>query len=128
MMIVMELDTNKFKGLLEAEKAKLEAELATIGRKNPNNPEDWEAVQGETNVDYADRNEMGDAIEQYEENTGILKQLETRLNNVNKSLQAIEEGTYGICSVSGQPIELDRLEANPAAQTCKAHMNDTSEG
>ena len=124
----MELDTAKFKGMLEAELKELEGQLEKVGRRNPNNPDDWEAVQGETNVDYADRNEMGDAIEQYEENTGILKELETRYNNVKRALDKIEGGQYGICEISGEPIELDRLEANPAARTCKAHLNDEPQG
>ena len=120
----MEIDTNKFKTSLEAEMKELETQLSKVGRRNPNNPDDWEAVQGETNVDYADRNEVGDAIEQYEENSAILKELETRYNNVKLALSKIEEGKYGICEISGEEIELDRLEANPAARTCKAHMND----
>ena len=36
---------------------------------------------------------------------------------------AIAAGTYGTCEVSGEQIEEDRLEADPAARTCKAHMN-----
>jgi RNA polymerase-binding transcription factor DksA len=124
----MELDTNKFKGLLEEELKKLEEELKSVGRINPTNPSDWEAVQGETNVDPADRNEVADGIEQYEENSAILKELETRFNNVKLALEKIDEGKYGVCEMSGENIELDRLEANPAARTCKAHMNEEVSG
>jgi RNA polymerase-binding transcription factor DksA len=35
----------------------------------------------------------------------------------------MEEGKYGICKVCGEEIEEARLEANPAAETCKAHLN-----
>ena len=49
--------------------------------------------------------------------------LQARLTDVNVALGKIENGTYGICEVSGEPIEADRLEANPAARTNKAHMN-----
>ncbi len=35
----------------------------------------------------------------------------------------IEDGTYGVCTVSGEEIETERLEADPAAKTCKAHLN-----
>jgi Tfp pilus assembly PilM family ATPase len=48
---------------------------------------------------------------------------EVGLQEVMTALTKIEEGTYGTCEVSGDEIETDRLEANPAARTCKAHMN-----
>ena len=39
------------------------------------------------------------------------------------ALERIEKGTYGICEVGNEEIEEDRLNANPAARTCKAHLN-----
>ena len=120
----MSIDATQYKTRLEGEKKLLEEELSSIGRKNPSNPADWEPVQGETNVDPSDRNEVADAIEQYEEHSAILKELETRYNNVLVALKKIEGGTYGICEVGNEEIEQDRLEANPAAKTCKTHMNE----
>lgn len=120
----MELDTQKFKTSLEEEKALLEKELESIGQRNPSNPKDWEATQGDAVSGGSDRNEGADGIEQYEEHTAILKELETRYNNVILAIKKLDEGKFGICEVSGEKIELDRLEANPAARTCKAHMND----
>lgn len=118
------LNTEHFKKLLEEEKRKLESELQTVGRRNPSNPADWEAVPEKMDIDRADESEVADAIESYEGNTAILKQLETRLGEVNSALQKIKTETYGVCEISGHPIETERLEANPAAQTCISHMND----
>ena len=42
---------------------------------------------------------------------------------IDAALEKMEKGTYGICEVCNKPIEEDRLEANPAAKTCKEHMN-----
>jgi RNA polymerase-binding transcription factor len=36
-----------------------------------------------------------------------------RLERVNRALQKIEEGTYGLSDLSGTPIPRDRLEAVP---------------
>lgn len=121
------MDTAPFKTKLEEEKALLEKELASVGRRNPDNPADWEATQGETNVDTADRNEVADGLEQYEEHSAILKELETRYNHVLGALKRIDAGTYGTCVIGGEEIEHDRLEANPAAQTCKKHMEEEVE-
>lgn len=116
-------DTAKYKSLLEEEKQRLEAELQTVGRRNPSNPADWEPVPQATGQE-ADRNDAADLIEGYEDNTAILKDLEIRYNEVLESLGRIEKGTYGVCAVSGEEIEEDRLTADPAAKTCKAHLND----
>lgn len=116
-------DLKKFKGKLEEELALVEKELNNIGRKNPDNKADWEAEPANLDIDTADQSEMADKMEGYEENTAILKELEVRYNDIKDALGKIEAGTYGVCEVSGEPIEMDRLEANPAARTCKAHMN-----
>ena len=125
--IIRGMETEKidhFEQMLSTEKAKLEEDLASVGHKNPENPRDWEATATEENPASADENEHADNIEDYENNTAILKQLETRYNEVLKALEMIEVGTYGVCNTCGKQIEEDRLEANPAAATCKDHMND----
>ncbi len=111
----------KLKKLLEDEKALLENELAKISEKNPQNPADWDAVP-ENKTEEADLNVAADIHEEVEERHGISDALEMRLANVNAALARIEEGKYGICEVCGERIEEDRLEADPAAPTCKEHL------
>ena len=117
-----ELDIDYFKEKLEEELFLVEKELNNIGRKNPDNKNDWEAEPTLMNEDSADPNETADNIEEFEENTAVLKELEIRYNNIKDTLAKIEEGKFGICEISGEPIEEDRLIANPAARTCKKHM------
>jgi len=119
----MKPDTQHFKELLTNERAVLEKELPTVGKKSQTNPKDWEATEPEDDIDRADETEVADSIEAYESNTGVLEQLEARLAEVNAALEKIEQGTYGTCVVCGKEIEPDRLEANPASATCKEHMN-----
>jgi len=106
-----------------AEKTQLEEELKSVGRRNPDNPADWEAVPNEGDTDATDMNDRADSIEDYEENTAILRELEIRYNQVLKALEKIETGTYGTCEVGGEEIPEARLEANPSATTCVAHAN-----
>jgi len=42
----------------------------------------------------------------------------TRLQEVDDSLDRIENGTYGICEECGEPIGLKRLEVRPVAKYC----------
>ena len=118
-----QLNTTHFKKLLEKELSTLEAELKSVGHINPDNPKDWEPSSGEVDVNASDSADIADNIESYESNTAILKQLEAQYNDVKRALDKIEKGTYGVCEVSGPPIETERLEANPAARTCLAHKD-----
>lgn len=118
------IDTGYFKKKLEAELATLETELKSVGHRNPNNPKDWEASSGDVDVNASDPADIADNIESYESNTAILKPLETQYNDVKRALDKIKAGTYGICEVSKEPIEKERLEANPAARTCLKHKNE----
>ena len=111
-----------FKEKLEKEKVLLEEELNTIGRIDPNNKDIWEATTADIEVDPADENEVADKLEELEENKAILGQLEPQLNAVKAALNRIDEGTYGICTISKEQIERERLEANPSATTCLKHM------
>jgi len=115
------MDKTKLKQKLETELAVLESELKAIGHRNPKNPADWEASSTYTAADSADRNETADTIEEFEENTAIVKDLEIRYNNVKDALESIGSNTYGVCTDCGELIDEKRLEANPAATTCLAH-------
>ncbi|MDO8620314.1 MAG: TraR/DksA C4-type zinc finger protein [bacterium] len=117
----MTIDTNNFKDKLLAEKTLVEKELSTVARKNPENPGDFEPVP-DTDERPAERDEVADKLESFEENIAITRQLEARLGEINSALDALQSGTYGKCSVCENDIEIERLEANPSATTCKAHM------
>jgi len=116
------MNTEKFKKKLLGEKESLTHELSRISTPNPLNPADWDA-KPENETKEADLNVAADMHEDVEERHGVSDELEKRLQNVNNALKKIEDGTYGTCEEGGEEIEEDRLEANPAASTCKAHMN-----
>lgn len=118
----MSRDVTAFKKKLLAERDNLEQELATIGRRNPANPADWEAMPAERDALPSDRDEVAEKLESFEENIALLRQLEARLAEVRDALERIENGTYGWCTTCNKEIEVERLTANPAAQTCKAHL------
>ncbi|MBI2674002.1 MAG: TraR/DksA C4-type zinc finger protein [Candidatus Zambryskibacteria bacterium] len=118
----MTIDTKHFKEKLEAEKKLLEEELEKVGRRNPDNSADWEAVPTNKDVSQADENVVADNVEDYEDNVAIVDTLETRYQDVKNALDRIEQGIYGICQICNEEISLERLEANPSASTCRKHM------
>lgn len=118
------INTSEYKTRLQTDLAVITADLQEIGIHNPEVPEDWIPVPADTGINEADENISADRAEDLEEKTATLGALEARYNNIVRALTKIEAGTFGICEISGEEIEADRLDANPAARTCKAHMND----
>lgn len=49
---------------------------------------------------------------------------ERELAEIQRSLEKIEDGTYGTCEQCGKAIPLERLEAHPTAQRCIEHSED----
>jgi len=115
------MKTEYFRKKLEAEKVKLETEMGSIGRRNLSVPGDWEAVPPETGTE-ADIIDQADVVTSRETNTAILADLEARYDSILSALSRIEKKTYGICEVCGEKIEEERLEADPAATTCKKDL------
>lgn len=112
---------NYFKEKLLAEKVLLVDELGNIGVQDGNG--DWVATPSPHTDVEGDEADQADFIQDFDEKIGLLGSLEKKYVQIMNALTRIEEGTYGICLKSGAPIEEDRLEANPAAETCKAMMN-----
>lgn len=120
----MKNDVTHYKNTLEKERGVVIGELQGIGVvKNTKNQDDWQAVPSDMDILRADQNEVADQIGSYENNNGVVNTLEQRLMEIDQALEKISTNSYGICEVCNQEIEEDRLTANPAAKTCKAHMN-----
>lgn len=47
---------------------------------------------------------------------GLAERQTKYLEQIDEALQRIEEGTYGICKVTGEPIDIERLEEVPVAK------------
>src|SRR4029079_15645124 len=114
------MNTDHFKKKLEAELKIVEGELKEIAVLDPETGE-WEARgqnDMETMAPTQDENEFADKLEEYEEHREELPALRTRFSELKVALRKVADGTYGTCEASGEPIEEDRLEVNPAARTC----------
>jgi RNA polymerase-binding transcription factor DksA len=52
-----------------------------------------------------------------EKDIAILEQLERDLAEIEAALQRLDDGSYGVDEVTGEPIAAERLDAYPAART-----------
>ncbi len=102
-----------FKKKLEALKHQLNHSLkgSTAEVKKPDDATGYSQHQADQGTDDFDRTI---SLEVTSREYGILRQIE-------RALEKIEEGTYGVCDVTGEDISVPRLEAIPyATMTVKA--------
>ncbi|HXY94925.1 MAG TPA: hypothetical protein VEP49_20870 [Acidimicrobiia bacterium] len=52
-----------------------------------------------------------------ERDLGILEDLEEELSEIEAALERVDNGTYGIDEITGEPIDPARLEVFPTART-----------
>ena len=116
------LDKKKIKEKLEKERDILLEQMRDMGKLNPETGE-WEATPEEMNYPESDQNDMADRFEDFEERSSMIKELEPRLNNILRALKGVNRESFGKCEVCKKNIEMTRMEANPAARTCKKHIN-----
>ncbi len=115
------IDTNVYKVMLEGERDEILNDLKGMAVRD--------TVTGEFNtvndasISEADELDLDNRNEDYEENSALTETLASKLKDVENALAKIENGTYGICEVSGEQIEEARLAVNPSARTCSMHMN-----
>ena len=119
----MPLDKKKIKEKLEKERDVLLEQMRDMGKLNPETGE-WEATPEERDYQESDQNDMADRFEDFEERSSMIKDLEPRLNNILIAIKRIGKESFGKCEVCKKDIELTRLEANPAARTCKKHLEN----
>ena len=62
--------------------------------------------------------DQGSEVFEREKDMAILEHLERELAEIEAALQRLDEGTYGVDEVTGEPIAPDRLEALPWAPRC----------
>ncbi len=106
---------------LEKERDILLEEMRDMGKLNPETGE-WEATPREQAFPESDQNDMADRFEDFEAKSSMIKTLEPRLNNILRAIKGLNRDSFGKCEVCKKDIEIARLEANPAARTCKKHL------
>lgn len=119
----MPLNKQKIKEKLEKERDELVGQMGDMGKMNPKTGE-WEAMPEAQDFPEADSNDQADRFEEFESRSSMMKDLGRRLTNILAALKNFNKASFGKCEVCKKDIELARMEANPAAKTCKKHINE----
>ena len=65
--------------------------------------------------------DMGTELYERGKDVALNEHAEKELEEINKALHAIDEGTYGICTTCGADIPYERLQAVPTTDRCILH-------
>ena len=114
-------DKKKIKENLEHERDILLEQLKDMGKLDAETGE-WEATPEQLEFPESDENDKADRFEDFEARSSMMRTLEPRLNNILKALKKLNRDSFGKCEICKKYIETARLEANPAARTCKKHL------
>jgi DnaK suppressor protein len=97
------VDPERARQRLAEERARIEEELAALGDPMPaDDPQDF--------------GDQGVELDQAERDEAIREQLQETLEAIERAEERLDEGTYGVSVVSGEPIPDERLEAIPWAE------------
>lgn len=106
-------EVEELRALLDAEKTSLEEELAEHGKKVNG---DWQGTSVGFGADEPDQVDAADALEELSVNIPLVEELEKRYKEILAAQKRMGNGTYGLSENDAQPIDIDRLRANPAAR------------
>ena len=96
------MDAERARQRLAEERARIERELEGHGREEPAD-------------EPKDSGDQANELEQTDTENALRADLRQTLDAIEKAEARVEEGTYGVSVVSGDPIPDERLEAIPWA-------------
>ncbi len=99
------LDTETIRATLEAEAARLRAEIG-------------EPIEGPGQMTYGSQAAAATHVFEQQRDLALRERERTQLRQVEEALERLEAGTYGACRNCGRPIAKARLEAIPWVPTC----------
>lgn len=111
------IDTAEYRKRLEEERARLLHAVGFLEKENPGSVSDELGELAEGGTD----NHLGDmASEMYDRELdgGLEEGAQQTLEEVEAALLRIEDGSYGVCEICGEPIGAARLSAIPWARLC----------
>jgi DnaK suppressor protein len=102
--------SSSMRAQLEADRAHLTAQVAGL--------EQGHRASGDFDDNFAD---SGQVAAEQGENAVLAARLRTELDEVERALAKMDDGTYGLCEICGATIAEPRLEAMPATRFCIDH-------
>lgn len=113
-----EVDVERFRELLHDERVRLDQVRNAVLEETamPASPEG--SVLGELSDVDQHPADIGTETFEREKQASILEVTERQLQDVERAMGRLDDGTYGTCEACGRVIPIERLEARPATRFC----------
>ncbi len=108
----MPVSLDEVRSRLKEERRRLLAELDELEKSASTAEEKRESTP------FGKRDEGATETQALEKRLALEKRVRGQLDDVERALQKIEEGSYGLCDGCRRPINPERLEALPQANLC----------
>ena len=102
-----DLNFEDFKAILKVEKEKLEKNIELLRE---------EADVLALNDDVNDEGDIAELHIDNMKDKKLISHLVSEIQEIDAALARIENGTYGVCEKTGEPIDVERLKAYPVAR------------
>jgi DnaK suppressor protein len=110
------IDTGEFRSLLEAERERIANAIEYLASENPGSMQDEVG-----DVAWGTDNHLGDMATvtfERELDEGLGEGAQQTLDQLDRALARLDDGTYGTCERCGKKIGEERLRARPWANLC----------
>jgi DnaK suppressor protein len=108
---------------LEAEQKRLEHLRTSLENEHLHDESEEDSSSELSHLNQHPADAASDAFER-EKDFSILDQVQAELEDVERALKRLDDGSYGNCQACGEEIGDERLEAVPAARFCLEHQSD----
>lgn len=113
--MAQQLDLHRYREMLEKEQQRMLRQIRTI---DSGQDQDMSETLSELS-DYDDHPaDIATETFEREKDRALRENARETIERVEAALQKMENGTYGLCDICGQPIPAGRLDAVPYATLC----------
>lgn len=111
-------ETDAIRKLLQDERKELERQLAELDETTFGSSQSESSGEMSFDEEYAD---AGTDTFEREKDLSLSNNIKDLMDKVDRALERIEQGTYGLCERCDKPIEKARIKALPYATLCIEH-------
>ena len=111
------MEEQKARELIEAERARIQALVREREAEGITSEPEGEQFS-ELAAHDQHQADLGTETFEREKDFSLLEQLEAELDELDRALRKLDDGTYGTCEACGEQIPAERLEAVPGARFC----------
>ncbi|MCP3028866.1 TraR/DksA C4-type zinc finger protein [Halobacillus sp. A5] len=117
------MDYTHFKAQLEERKREIEQKMIKNNHYGLDRGFASDRASGELSQYDNHPADSGTELYEREKDMAMLDHVEEELEEIKHALKRMEQGTYGVCAVTGKQIPKERLEALPTARTLKEYAS-----